>query len=144
MSHDMGFHRTLAAAGFVIALGSIASRASAATTITQQPSNQTACAGGTASFTVTASGTGTLTYQWRKGNSKIKNGGHYSGATTATLTITGASSGDVASNYNCAVTGGSGSATSNNASFALRAATRITGQPANRASCRAMTCGRDQ
>src|SRR6476659_1277162 len=135
MSHDMGFHRTLAAAGFVIALGSIASCASAATTITQQPTNQTACARGTASFTVTASGTGTLPYQWRKGNSRIKNGGHYSGATTATLIITGASSADVATNYNCVVNGSSGSATSNNASFALRTATRITGQPANRPPC---------
>src|SRR5437879_10801119 len=49
-------------------------------TITTQPANQTITAGQTASFSVTATGTAPLNYQWRK------NGVAISGATTATYT----------------------------------------------------------
>ena len=38
-----------------------------APSITQQPSNQTVTAGQTATFSVTAAGTASLTYQWQKG-----------------------------------------------------------------------------
>src|SRR5207237_418861 len=41
--------------------------------ITGQPTAQTVCAGSTASFTVTATGTA-LTYQWRKNGVAISNG----------------------------------------------------------------------
>ena len=50
--------------------------------ITQQPQSQIVNLGETASLTVTASGTGTLNYQWRK------NGADLPGATAATLTLT--------------------------------------------------------
>jgi len=81
-------------------------------TITQQPSSQSVCPAGTATFTVAASGSGTLSYQWQKNSSNVTNGGHYLGCTTATLTISSASSNDAAS-YQCVVTGGCGNATSN-------------------------------
>ncbi len=58
--------------------------------ITGQPGNQTLCGPGTATFTVTATGTG-LTYQWQEfisGWNNVTNGVVYSGATTATLTLT--------------------------------------------------------
>jgi len=55
--------------------------------ITQQPSNQTAHAGDGASFTVTATALGTLSYQWRKDGVDLADGGNVSGATTDTLTI---------------------------------------------------------
>jgi len=84
----------------------------AATTITQQPSNRTVPQGSAATFTVAATGGGTLSYQWQKNGSNVTNGGHYSGCTTATLTISNASSNDAAS-YQCVVTGGCGNATSN-------------------------------
>jgi len=101
----------------------------AATTITQHPANQNICPGGTATFTVAATGDGTLSYQWQKNQANITNGGHYSGCTTTTLTVSSASSGD-ATNYRCVVTGGCGSGVnSNSASLTLRAATAITGQP---------------
>ena len=51
-----------------------------APTITAQPQNQTVTAGQTASFSVTASGTAPLTYQWKK------NGNAISGATSNTYT----------------------------------------------------------
>ena len=61
-----------------------------ATTITQQPVAHDVCSGGNTTFSVTAIGDGTLSYQWQKNMSNLSNGGHYSGVTTATLTITGA------------------------------------------------------
>ena len=60
--------------------------------ISAQPSNQTSYCSGNASFTVGASGTG-LTYQWQERVNAtspwtiVNNGGIYSGATTATLTL---------------------------------------------------------
>jgi len=71
--------------------------------ITQQPTNQTVAAGGTANLSVSAIGTEPLSYRWQKNNSNLSNGGHYSGATTDTLTISGADAGDSAS-YRCVVT----------------------------------------
>ncbi|MFT3705162.1 MAG: hypothetical protein QM802_22535 [Agriterribacter sp.] len=66
----------------------------AALTITTQPTAQAICAGGTATFTVGASGPGSLTYLWYEYNGSVwtalADGGMYSGVTTSTLTITGA------------------------------------------------------
>src|SRR5439155_15434267 len=73
-------------------------------TITSQPTNQTVCTGSTATFSVTATGTG-LTYQWRKNgtnlvNGATGNGSTYSGVTTATLTISNTQPGDAATAAN--------------------------------------------
>ena len=90
-----------------------------AVSITAEPANQVACVGNTAIFTVGTTGTG-LTYQWRKGNVNLTNGGNISGANSATLTINPVSAADVASNYNVVVTGPCSSmATSNGASLSL-------------------------
>ncbi len=99
------------------------------TTITQQPTAQNVCTGSSAGFTVTASGVA-LTYQWQKNSVNLNNGGHYSGVTTAALTVSPADSSDAA-NYRCVVSGSCGTATSNQASLTIKAATSITGQPAN-------------
>ena len=72
---------------------------------------RTSAFGGTTNFSVAATGDGTLTYQWQKNQTNLNNGGHYSGCTTATLTISGADTNDAA-NYGCVVTGGCGAATS--------------------------------
>ena len=56
-----------------------------------------------------ATGEGTLTYQWQKNGANLSNGGHYSGVTTATLTISTADTNDAA-NYRCVVTNAYGSA----------------------------------
>jgi formylglycine-generating enzyme required for sulfatase activity len=79
------------------------SAANTAPTITTHPQNITVPADASASFTVAASGTPTPTYQWERkpsGSStwsNLTNSGSYSGATTATLTVsstTPAMSGD--------------------------------------------------
>ncbi len=56
-------------------------------TIATPPASITKAAGATAVFTVSATGSPTLSYQWRKGGSNLTNAGNVSGATTATLTV---------------------------------------------------------
>jgi extracellular elastinolytic metalloproteinase len=63
--------------------------------IVTQPVSTTICETGNSSFSVTGSGVGTINYQWQVSTdggttySNVVNGGVYSGATTATLTLTG-------------------------------------------------------
>ena len=103
--------------------------------LTAQPGNQAICSGGSASFSVTASGSPAPTCQWRKGTTNLTNGGNISGATTTTLTINPASAGDAATTYNCVVTNSCGTATSNNASLTVNAGAAITGQPGDQTVC---------
>lgn len=75
--------------------------------ITTNPSNPAAfCAGSNTSVSVTATGSG-LTYQWQvnsgAGFSNIANGGIYSGATSATLTLTNVPFANNGFTYQCVV-----------------------------------------
>jgi len=63
--------------------------------VTSQPASATACEGSSATFSVTISNTAGFNYQWKMLNASgawvnVTNGGTYSGATTATLTISNA------------------------------------------------------
>ncbi len=71
------------------------------------PSNQTVCAGASASFSVTASGSPPLTYRWRRNTVNLADGGSISGSTTAMLTINPTVAGDSGS-YDVVVTDGFG------------------------------------
>ena len=71
--------------------------------ISVQPVASTICAGATASFNITASGTG-ITYQWKKNGADITNSANVFGAQSASLSITGTSTTD-AGNYTCVVGG---------------------------------------
>lgn len=89
----------------------------AAPTITVQPANTTVCTGTTAQFTVTATGTAPLSYQWYRGATPLANGpsgtgSTYSGATTATLTISNTSAADNGNDYKVVVSNSCGTATS--------------------------------
>ena len=88
------------------------------TTFAQHPSSQSVQEGQTATFTAAATGLGTITYQWQKNSTNLTNGGHYSGATTSTLTIATADAGDAAS-YRCVATGGCGIAASDAAALTV-------------------------
>jgi len=104
-------------------------------TIIIQPTNQIACVGSSASFSVSAIGTA-LTYQWRNGLVNLINGGNISGATTATLTINPVSITDASINYNVVVSGSSvPSATSINVSLTINSSPTITSQPSNQTAC---------
>lgn len=67
--------------------------------ITVQPSSGVRTVGGSITFSVTATGTPTLTYQWRK------NGSNISGANSSSYTISTVALGDVGS-YDCIVANG--------------------------------------
>jgi len=89
---------------------------------TQQASNRTNYIGSTAAFIVKANGVPLPNYQWQKDGVNLSDGGHYSGCATATLTITGADTGDVAT-YSCLVTNISGSVTSSPVTLTVTGAT---------------------
>ncbi len=101
-------------------------------TITQHPSPQSVCPGATATFTVVATGEGTLAYAWQRNGVFLSNGGHYSGVNTPTLTVSSADDADVG-NYACVVSNGGGGTGSNPAALTVRAATAISQQPADKA-----------
>ncbi len=86
-------------------------------TVTTQPAAQAICTDKVATFSVAVSGTGPYTYQWQVstdgGNTytNVTNGGVYSGATSATLTVTAppvTMSGYI---YRCNITGAAPCAT---------------------------------
>jgi hypothetical protein len=91
-----------------------------APTITQQPANQTVTAGQTATFSVTATGTAPLTYQWQKGSTTI------SGATSSSYTTPPTSSSDSGSQFSVVVSNSAGKKTSNAATLTVNAAATAT------------------
>ncbi|HWV98266.1 MAG TPA: LamG-like jellyroll fold domain-containing protein [Candidatus Acidoferrum sp.] len=64
-------------------------------TISSQPQSLVVYAGRPAVFNVTGSGDTPLTYQWRTNGVNLPNGGRISGATSAKLTVAGATPGDM-------------------------------------------------
>lgn len=106
-----------------------------APTITLQPTDQDVCAGSPAMFVVVSSGT-SLTYQWRKGNVNLINGGNISGANNDTLVIDPTSISDTSSFYNVIVTGTCLlSDTSINVNLSINTPPNITIEPKDTTSC---------
>ena len=107
--------------------GSVTSAAAALTVtgppaILTQPVSQSVVAGANASFSVMASGTAPLSYQWRF------NGANLSGATSTSLTLAGVQPANAGS-YTVVVTNAAGSATSAAAVLTVLVAPVITAQP---------------
>ena len=114
--------------------GNVSLAVNAAPSITTPPTDETLCAGSSASFSIAAAGTG-LTYQWRKGTINITNAGNTSGATSAILVINPLNASDAATNYNVIINGTCGNDTSNNVSLAVNAAPSITIPPTDQTAC---------
>ncbi len=99
-------------AALVIALplaGCGGGESASAPTITAQPASTTVLEQQPASFSVTATGTAPLSYEWRR------NGTPIAGATSATLAITAALAADHGARYSAVVTNSAGSVTSTDA-----------------------------
>ena len=87
--------------------------------VTVHPVNQTDIVPGSdVSFSVTATGTAPLSYQWQKDGVNLTDVGRITGATTATLTITGVMESDEGG-YRCVVTNIAGMNTSNTATLVV-------------------------
>ena len=100
--------------------------AAIAPTITAQPASLTVTAGQTAAFTVAASGTAPLSYQWRK------NGTNIAGATSGSYTTSATTTSDSGSTFEVVVSNSAGSTTSASAKLTVSGsatAPSITTQP---------------
>ncbi len=84
--------------------------------ITVQPVTQTVTAGQTAAFSITASGTAPLAYQWQKNSADI------AGATNSSYTTPATASADSGATYRCVVTNPAGSLTSQSALLCVSSA----------------------
>ncbi len=93
--------------------------------ITVQPEGQTGAPGGTATFSVTATGTAPLSYQWRKDGSDLTDNARISGATTATLNISNLQASD-AGLYTVEVSNPFGARTSLAAALVLQTSLELT------------------
>ena len=90
--------------------------------ITQQPSDQMVTVGETATFSVAATGTLPLTYQWQKGTTPV------AGATSASYTTPATASTDSGSQFKVVVSNADGSMTSNPATLTVNASTDVLTQ----------------
>jgi hypothetical protein len=98
-----------------------------ATVISSQPSASTICQNNTANFAVSATGQGTLTYQWKRDGVNV-------GTNSSSLAVSNAQSINAGS-YTVDVTGSCGTTTSNAAVLTVNPATSITTQPVGTAGC---------
>jgi hypothetical protein len=85
-----------------------------APSISVQPADQSVLAGATATFSVTASGTAPLSYQWKKGGTAI------TGATSASYTTPATVVGDSGATFTVTVTNTAGSVTSSVATLTVQ------------------------
>lgn len=99
------------------------SLAPTAPAITTSPVSQTIASGQNVIFTAAASGNPAPTFKWQKDTVDISNGGRVSGATTSTLTITGALTTDAGS-YRAVATNASGAVTSTAATLTVNKVTQ--------------------
>lgn len=101
-----------------------------APTISTQPANASICANANTTFTVSASGA--TSHQWQISTnggtswSNLANGGVYSNVTTATLTITGATTAISTNRFRCITTNDCGSTNSNGGILTVNASPTIT------------------
>lgn len=96
--------------------------------ITSQPQDLTVCSGQNASFSLSATGTGTLNYQWYKNSVLIP------GANQGTLSLNGVSNQDAAS-YRCDVSNLCGILTTRAAVLTVANQLSFTNQPQSVTSC---------
>jgi glucose/arabinose dehydrogenase len=90
-----------------------------APSITQQPASQSVTQGQPVTFTVAATGTAPLTYQWQKLENGTTTWANISGATSASFTLSSTAAADNGDQFRCVVSNGGGSVTSNTATLTV-------------------------
>lgn len=108
---------TAGSLGYILTVGS-----GAPPTINIHPASATVTEGDNHTLSVSASGSGPLTYQWRK------NGVNIPGATSSSLSFTPANRNDIGQ-YSCSVTNSAGTTPSLPATFDVQYLPSITAQP---------------
>lgn len=103
------------------ATGASANASVAAPSITTQPRDQSVTAGAAATFSVSATGTAALTYQWRR------NGVDVAGATASSYALAATMAGDSASQWTVAVHNGAGTTLSAAALLTVTPVTTVKG-----------------
>ena len=93
--------------------------------ISSQPASKTVAVGQNTSFSVTATGTAPLSYQW------LKNGTAITGATSSSYTTPATTSTDNGSLFAVVVSNSAGKVASNSATLTVNSAPSITAQPAS-------------
>lgn len=78
----------------------------AAFSITDQPDDVTAPQGGTARFAAATDASQSISYQWRRGDQDLVDGGSFSGAATSELTVHNVSLADHGMTFSCAISDG--------------------------------------
>jgi len=122
---DAGNYAVVVANSVGSTMSSVATLAVLSTpSITAQPLSAGATAGNSVTFTVVATGTAPLSYQW------LKNGANISGATAASYTIATVQTSDAGS-YTVTVANPVGSLVSNAATLTVFTTPAITSQPQN-------------
>jgi len=96
--------------------------------ITVQPQNQTVAVGAGVSFSVSASGTSPLSFQWQHSGTNLAAGGRWSGVNSAVLTLINAQPADAGS-YAVVVTNSLGAVTSAAATLTVCLPPQITVPP---------------
>ncbi len=122
--------RAVAAILVVIVIGALLAGCNKGTppTITTQPQGKTICAGGSVTFSVVASGTAPLNYQWARDGTAL------SGATSASYTINPVSSSD-AGTYTVTVRNAAGSTTSSAVTLTVNVPPTLSAHPATQTEC---------
>jgi len=105
-----------------------------APSVTTNPTNQTLCAGGTATFTAAASGLPAPTVQWQKSTDGGATYNNVAGATATTLSFATVA-GDNASLYRAVFTNACGTATTTAATLTVNTAPFITANPSSTVVC---------
>jgi hypothetical protein len=106
---------------------------STAPSISSQPASTTVAVGQTASFSVTATGTATLSYQWQK------NGAAISGATSSGYTTPATTSADNGALFGVVISDSVGKVTSSSATLTVNSAPSISSQPVSKTVTAAQT-----
>jgi uncharacterized repeat protein (TIGR02543 family) len=110
--------RVLAGESYVAYIGPVTVDTRLVPAIVQDPQSVTNLSGATATFTVNATGTAPLAYQWRKDTLPLADGGNVSGARSNVLTLANVQWAD-AGQYTVVVTNAVGNVTSRMASLTV-------------------------